>query len=389
MTRGQKVSMHTFNRGDKVMVEGHGSYITDADGTSYLDFVSGIAVNALGHTADMMVETIQQQSQTLIHTSNLYWNTSVIEASEKLVKASGLDKVFFSNSGAEANEAAIKLARKWGRENKGEQAIDIVTIKQSFHGRTIATLSATGQKSMHVDFGPNVQGFSYAELNNIADLQEKITANTCAIMLEVIQGEGGIHAVSDEFVAAIKAIREDKNVLVIIDEIQTGIGRTGTMFAFQQFGIEPDIMTLAKGLGGGIPIGATLAKEEVANYFKPGDHGTTLGGNPLATACALTILETIESSDILDNVKARSKQLEAGLRMLQEKHSYIGDVRVYGLLTGVELSIDVNKVIEACYNNHLLVLSAKGNVLRILPSLNVSSEEIEQGLAILDTVFAN
>lgn len=378
--RGEKVLMNTYNRGEKVLVEGKGVYVKDSEGTEYLDFVSGIAVNSLGHQSAELINALNTQSQKLMHTSNLYWNTPSIEAAEKLCKLSGLDKVFFSNSGAEANEAAIKLARKWGRETKGEAAVEIITLKQSFHGRTLATLAATGQENMHVDFAPTYPGFSYSEINDSKGLENLVSANTCALIVEVVQGEGGVHALSEKFIKTIQTVQQTKNVLLIIDEVQTGIGRLGTMFGFQQFALDPDIITLAKGLGGGFPIGATLAKDSVASHFKVGDHGSTFGGNPLATAVANAVLDTIAADNLLKNVQERSQQLEQGLLALKETNDSIVNVRVFGLLAGIELNRDVQPIIEKCFENKLLVLSAKGNVIRFLPPLNVTEAEINQAL---------
>lgn len=388
--RGQNVLMDAYQRGDKVMTSGQGAYITDVDGKHYLDFISGIAVNALGHANPSMVEALTHQGQTLIHTSNLFWNQPSIEVAEQLTALSGLDKVFFANSGAEVNEGAIKLARKWGRETKNdEHAIEIITLSNSFHGRTLATLTATGQPEMHQKFTPLIPGFRYVDLNDSKALRETVTDKTCAIMIEVIQGEGGINAVSPEFVSTLKELQQSQDVLIIIDEIQTGIARTGTLFAYEQFDLKPDIVTLAKGLGGGLPIGALLATDEVASHFKPGDHGTTFGGNPLATACAKVILDTIKQDHLLDNVKHRSEQLVAGLNQIKADFNSIKDVRGLGLLVGIQFNQAVDSIIQSCYKEGLLVTSAKGNVIRFMPPLNVKAEEIDEGLAILKRVLNN
>lgn len=386
--RGTQVLMNTFNREDKVMVEGKGSYLTDSNGTTYLDFISGIAVNSLGHANDKLVQTISQQASQLIHSSNLFWNTPSITAAEKLVALSDLGKVFFANSGAEANEGAIKLARKWSRETKGEDATTIISMKQSFHGRTLATLTATGQEALHKDFTPNMPGFKYVTFNDVDALNDTIDAQTCAIIIEVIQGEGGVNVISPEYVEAINALQKEKNILVIIDEVQTGIGRTGSMFAYEQFNLQPDIVTLAKGLGGGFPVGAILATDSVASHFQVGDHGTTFGGSPLATACVNTVLDTIEEENLLVNVNARHSQLVEGLLALQEKFLSIVEIKGKGLLVGVQFNHPVDDIIQACYQKQLLLISAKGNVIRFLPPLNVSEEEIAEALSIFENVLS-
>lgn len=386
--RGEAVLMNTFKRDGKVMVSGQGSFLTDAEGRTYLDFISGIAVNSLGHSNEKLVETLVNQGQQLIHSSNLFWNTPSIQLAEKLTKLSGLGKVFFANSGAEANEGAIKLARKWGREVKGPNATTIVTMKQSFHGRTMATLAATGQEAMHKDYAPNLPGFDYVTFNDIDQLMATITPQTCAVLIEVIQGEGGVNTLSEDFVQAINEIQQEKQVLVIIDEVQTGIGRTGSYFAYEQFDLDPDIITLAKGLGGGFPIGAFLAKDDLATHFQVGDHGTTFGGNPLATACANTVLDTINEDNLLNNVNQRHKQLVEGLQVLQAKHPTISSIKGRGLLIGIQFDQAVDDIINDCFDQGLLVISAKGNVIRFLPPLNVSEEEINQALDIFGAVLS-
>ena len=386
---GQKYSMNTFDRGERVMVSGQGSYLTDSDGNTYLDFISGIAVNTLGHSHPKIANALYEQSQKLMHAANTVWYEPTIKASQRLIEYSVLDKVFFSNSGAEANEGAIKLARKYGEETKDKDATEIITMKQSFHGRTMATLKATGQESFHKNFGPHLEGFKYVEFNDSQALKEAVTDQTCAVMLEVIQGEGGVNTVSDEFVETIKQLRKEKGILVILDEVQTGIGRTGNMFAYEQVNLEPDIMTLAKGIGGGFPTGAILAKDYIAEHFSVGDHGTTFGGNPMATACINTVLDVIEEEDLIKNVNKRSAELKEGIKDLMTKYDKLKSIKGSGLLIGIEYDGDVKPVIDACYENRLMITSAKGNVLRLLPPLNVSKEEIEEALTKLDQVLAD
>jgi len=384
---GEKVLMNTYSRGDKVMVEGKGTYIKDITGNKYLDFISGIATNVLGHADPGLTKTLEEQSSKLVHLSNLFWNEPSIQLAEKLVNSSQLDKVFFANSGAEANEGAIKLARKWGRETKNSDSVEIITMNESFHGRTMATLTATGQPVMHEDFAPYLPGFSYVPLNDSQELKDAVNGKTCAIMIETLQGEGGVNPISQEYIQTIKEIQEEQNVLLIIDEIQTGMGRTGELFSYQSCELKPDIITLAKGLGGGFPIGAVLAVNTVAEHFGPGDHGTTFGGNPLAATAGNYILDTIETDNLLNNVNERNKQLTDGLETLKNNCNIIEEIKGKGLLIGLKLNVPVKKVVDQSYEEHLLIASSKDNVLRILPPLNVSEEEIDQGLNLLEKVF--
>lgn len=381
ITLGQEVTMNTFNRQEIVLVKGQGAYVEDLDGKRYIDFISGIACNVLGHADKGFVDHITKQAGNLIHVSNLFWNENGIKLAEKLSQVSNLDKTFFANSGTEAIEGAIKLARKWGTESKGPEAFEIITMNQSFHGRTLASLTATGQSDLHQAFKPLPEGFKYVDFNNLDALNEAVNKKTCAILLEVIQGEGGVNAITPEFVKAVNAIQEKENVLVIIDEIQTGIGRTGTMFAFQQTDLDPDIITLAKGLGGGLPIGAVVAKDHVADHFKPGDHGTTFGGNPLATAAGNYILTAIEEQKLLTNVQGVSQYVLNEIASWQTP--IIEEIRGQGLLIGLKLTKAVGPVISSAADQGLLITSAKDNVIRILPPLNVSKEVVDEGLAIL------
>lgn len=381
--RGEAVLMNTYKRDEKVLVSGKQAWVTDADGKDYLDFVSGIATNVLGHADEGLVAAITDQAKKLIHTSNLYWTLPGIELAEALVEASGLAKVFFANSGTEANEGAIKLARKWGVDTKGASAIEIISMQQSFHGRTIASLTATGQEEMHQGFGPVVPGFNYVPFNDEQALKNAVTPNTCAILLEVIQGEGGINLMSESFIETVNQIQKEANVLVIIDEIQTGMGRTGSMFAFQQTQLQPDVITLAKGLGGGVPIGAIIATEVTAEHFGISAHGSTFGGNPLATAAGLYIIKAIQECDLLANVQKQSHYLVEKLINLQQSFPAIKEIRGKGLLIGIELGVPVTEVIHLAYEKSLLVTSSKHNVLRILPPLNVTEQEIDY----FETIF--
>ena len=381
---GNSALFNTYHRGDKIFISGKGTYIKNNDGEEFLDFVSGIATNILGHANEKIVEAVTKQASELMHISNVYWNKPSIELADKLVNYKGagsLSKVFFTNSGAEANEGALKLARKYGREVNGPECTTVISLVDSFHGRTMATLSATGQTDMHKDFQPLLSGSKYVELNDSEGLKAAVDNNTCAIIFETIQGEGGINTLSESFIDTLNELQKD-GVLLIIDEVQTGMGRTGTLFSFEQFGLEPDVVTLAKGLGGGFPIGAFLATDKVAAHFKPGDHGTTLGGNPLATAVGNAIFDEIIEADLLDNAAARSAELTAGLEKISAETGIVAEVKGLGLLIGVQFdeAVPAADVLSACYDEKMLVVTAKNNVVRLLPPLNVSAEEIDEAL---------
>jgi predicted acetylornithine/succinylornithine family transaminase len=381
MTKGQEFVMNTYGRFPIAPVKGRGSYVWDANGKQYLDFISGIAVCGLGHCHPELVKVLKDQVDTLWHVSNLYWIKPQVEAAEKLVQISGLGKAFFCNSGAEANEAAIKLARKYFYRRQESHKNHIIVFKESFHGRTLATVTATGQSKYQEGFAPLPEGFVYAEYNNLDSVKKMVTKNTCAIMLEPVQGEGGIHPADMDFLRGLRELCNKEELLLIFDEVQCGMGRTGKFFAFQSYGIKPDIVTMAKSLGGGIPIGAMLASIEVAGGFAPGDHASTFGGNPLATAAACKVIDLISDPDFL-------KQVEESGRYLQECLSQITDERIVGirgrgLMVGMEFNIDVKELIGLCMEQGLLLLNAGPRVLRFVPPLNISKNEINQGVAIL------
>ena len=381
MTKGQEFVMNTYGRFSIAPVKGKGSYVWDANGKQYLDFISGIAVCGLGHCHPELVKVLKDQVDTLWHVSNLYWIKPQVEAAEKLVQISGLGKAFFCNSGAEANEAAIKLARKYFYRRQESHKNHIIVFKESFHGRTLATVTATGQSKYQEGFAPLPEGFVYAEYNNLDSVKKMVTKNTCAIMLEPVQGEGGIHPADMDFLRGLRELCNKEELLLIFDEVQCGMGRTGKFFAFQSYGIKPDIVTMAKSLGGGIPIGAMLASIEVAGGFAPGDHASTFGGNPLATAAACKVIDLISDPDFL-------KQVEESGRYLQECLSQITDERIVGirgrgLMVGMEFNIDVKELIGLCMEQGLLLLNAGPRVLRFVPPLNISKNEINQGVAIL------
>ncbi len=382
--------MTTYGRYPLTLVRGNGAKVIDDQGREYLDLVAGIAVNTLGHNHPDLVRTIAEQAQTMLHCSNLYHIPQQQRLASRLSQLSGLDRAFFCNSGAEANEAAIKLTRKFFFDQsstpKSATRHTIITATQSFHGRLLATIAATGQEKVKVGFRPLPTGFTHVPLNDLDALRAAIEPSTAAIMLEPLQGEGGVNPATPDYLRGVRQLCDEQGMLLILDEVQTGIGRTGTMFAFEQAGISPDILTLAKGLGGGVPIGALLATERVAASFTPGSHGSTFGGNPLSCAAANCVLEVIERDDLLANVRQRSAQLVTALQRLAA-HGKGVIVRGQGLLLGLDCGQPVAEVIDACRQHGLLLLPAGPNVLRLLPPLTITSQEIDQAIAILTTVL--
>lgn len=381
--------MDTYNRMPVVLRKGRGIKVWSTNGKEYLDFVAGIAVNVLGHCHPKVVVAIQKQAQRLIHVSNLYYNEPQVKLAKLLVENSFADKVFFCNSGAEANEGAIKLARKYAKENLKADRFEIITAFNSFHGRTLATLTATGQERFQKGFEPLVPGFRYVEFNNLKDLKSAINERTCAVMLEPIQGEGGIRLPSPEYLKGVREICDSHGILLILDEVQTGMGRTGRLFAYEHYGIKPDIMTLAKGLGNGVPIGAVLATDKVASAFKPGSHASTFGGNPLCSAAAIATIETIlEDGFILDHCIRMGDYLLKGLREIKEEYpSFILDVRGKGLMIGMEMSLECSEIVKNCLERGLIINCTAGNVLRFTPPLIVQKKDIDNMLDILDDVL--
>ncbi|MBI5117555.1 aspartate aminotransferase family protein [Candidatus Poribacteria bacterium] len=367
------------------LVKGKGSRVWDADGNSYLDFLSGLAVNGLGHCHPKVVQALKKQAETLIHVSNLYYNEPQVLLAERLVRNSFASKCFFCNSGAEANEGAIKLARKWG--HTVGNGIGIVTLKRSFHGRTIATITATGQEKFQRNFHPLVEGFKYAALNDLASIEAVLEDTDCAIMFELVQAEGGIHVATGDFVKGIRKLCDERNLLLILDEVQTGMGRTGRLFAYQHYGIKPDIITLAKSLAGGVPMGAMLAGPKVADIFQPGDHASTFGGNPLASAAALATVSVMTADGFLKNVRALSKYLFADIRKIAQRHGFVREVRGLGMLIGIEFDGPVKNAVSDCLKRGLIVGTAGENVMRLLPPLTATKKEIDEALAVIEAVL--
>ncbi len=382
---GNAYIMHTYGRFPIVLEHGEGVYLYDETGKKYLDMYAGIAVNALGYQHEALTKALKEQVDKILHVSNYYYTQNLVESSKLLVENSIFDKVFYCNSGAEANEAALKLAKKYGK-SKSEDKTQIIAMKKSFHGRTHGALSVTGQEKYQKSFMPLVPNISFAEYNNIDSVKALISDKTCAVILEVIQGEGGIIPAKASFLQEVEALCKAHDALLIIDEVQTGIGRTGTLFAFEQFGIKPDVVTMAKGLAGGVPIGA-MACTSKADVFVPGDHASTFGGNPLATAGAGVVLNELIEGKLLDHVKEVGEHLSKGLLQLKEELDCILDVRGIGLMQGIEMTIPVLEVEKKCIEKGMLTVGAGEKVLRFVPPLIITKSDIDKGLAILKSAL--
>jgi acetylornithine/N-succinyldiaminopimelate aminotransferase len=368
-------------------VKGKGSYLWDEDGKKYLDLVGGWAVCCLGHSHPVMTKALTKQSKLLVQCGPQSCNQPQLQLAELLVKISCLNRVFFCNSGAEANEGAIKLARRYGKL-KLNGAFEVITALNSFHGRTLAMTAATGQPHYQEAYQPLPAGFKNVPFNNIDAIKNATTKDTCGVMLEPIQGEGGVNIPDEGYLQAVRHWCDEKGILLILDEVQTGIGRIGTMFGYQQFGIEPDIITLAKGLCGGIPIGAFMAKEK-CSVFTPGDHGSTYGSNPLMCATALAVMEYVISNDVPGKAQKAGLYLIDGLNKLKSKYSFITDVRGRGLLAAIEFKSDMSQsIMAACVKNGMMVNNVKPNAVRVMPPLTISNKEIDEALGIFDKVFA-
>ena len=375
--------LHTYGRSPIALVEGRGMYARDAEGREYLDFTSGIGVNALGFCHPAWVQAVSAQAGRLQHTSNLYYTEPCGALAEELCRRTGLDAVFFGNSGAEANEGAIKAARKYSVDTYGPGRSKVLTLVNSFHGRTLATLTATGQEVFHRDFGPFPEQFGYVPAGDFGALEAAAGPDTCALMLELVQGEGGVVALDRDYVQAVAAFCRQRDILLLVDEVQTGVGRTGTFLACEQYGLQPDIVTLAKGLGGGLPIGAVLMTRKVADHMGPGSHGSTFGGNPVACAGALAVL-----GELTDDRLAKDNALAAALRAGLQTLPHVQAVTGLGLMVGVAFADGVSAaaVRTACERQGLLVLTAKTR-LRLLPPLILTQEDVDKALAILRSVL--
>lgn len=372
--------MNTYKRTGLVLDHGKGATLYTNDGVEYIDFTAGIGVNSLGHAHPRLVAAIAEQAAKLIHVSNYFMTDISIQAAEELTSMAGFDKVFFCNSGAEANEGLIKIARKYGSAKSPDKNI-VVTLKGSFHGRTITTVTATGQDKFHKFFGPFTPGFVYVEANNIAALDAALADNVCAFLFEPIQGEGGVNPLDAAYLKAAEKLCKERDILFVADEVQTGIGRPGAFLASQKMGIHPDMVGVAKGLAGGVPVGAVLAKGPCADILQPGDHGTTFGGNPLAAAAAHVVLTELAAPGFMDEVERKGEKIRQTVRSW--KHPLVAEVRGMGLMIGIGVTVPPGDVVAACRARNLLALTAGDDTVRLLPPLVITDAEIDRGLAIM------
>jgi predicted acetylornithine/succinylornithine family transaminase len=384
----EKYVMKTYARHPIAFVRGKGCYLWDADGKKYLDLLAGIAVNGLGHSHPAISEAIATQAQRLIHTSNLFYNQSQAELAEQLCKYSFATKVFFCNSGAEANEAAVKLARIYQKKKKGEPASEIITMERSFHGRTLGMIAATGQDKVKKGFDPIPEGFRHVPYDDIDALAAAMTDRTCAVLVEPVQGEGGVRFPAAGYLKAVRELCRKHGALLIYDEVQSGMGRTGKLFAYEHSGVAPDIMSLAKSLGAGLPIGACLASDEVAQAFEPGSHASTFGGNFLVCEAAKAFLRTLLEGGVLQNAVSSGAYFVERLQELQKKHPVIREIRGQGLMIGVDLEIPSRPLVDAALAEGLILNAPQEKVLRFVPPLIISKKEIDEAIDILDDVFA-
>ncbi|MBI3802411.1 MAG: acetylornithine transaminase [Nitrospirae bacterium] len=387
MKEGEKYLMGNYARFPLVLKRGNGATVVDVDGKRYLDFVSGVAVNVLGHCDPRVVKTLQKQAETLLHVSNLYYNLPQIELAKLLVTGSFAEQVFFCNSGAEANEAAIKLARKYAKEKRDPGRFEIIAAHGSFHGRTLATVTATGQEKYQKGFEPLLPGFLHVPYGDPGAIEKAITPRTAALLLEPIQGEGGVRIPPKGYLARVREICDAHRLLLILDEVQTGIGRTGRLFAYEQEGILPDIMTLAKGLGGGVPIGAMLATGEVAASFTPGSHASTFGGNPLVCAAGVAVMKQVARAPFLKGVRERGGYLMKRLSELQQKSAVIKEVRGMGLMVAIDLTVPAAEVINRAMSRGLLLNKTSDQTLRFVPPLTIRRQEIDRMISILSDLL--
>ncbi|MDL2321895.1 acetylornithine transaminase [Desulfosarcina sp. OttesenSCG-928-B08] len=384
-----QVIANTYKRFPLVLEKGEGCTVWDTNGKAYTDFVSGIAVCNLGHAHPRIAEAISRQAKTLIHASNLYYTLPQTEFARLLVAHSFADRVFFCNSGAEANEAAIKLARKYAKDQGHPQRYQIISMEKSFHGRTMATLSATGQDKIKIGYDPILTGFSFVPFNDLDAIAAAIDDKTCAVMLEPIQGEGGINCPSPDFLKKLRALCDEKGLLLILDEIQTGMGRTGKLFAYEHYGVVPDIITLAKALANGLPMGAMLAKEAIAQSFGPGAHASTFGGTPLVASAALETLKIFLEDHIVEKAQETGEYFKAALNRLKDKHSCVLDVRGKGLLLGMKLNQPADGIVLSMMEKGFLINCVQGDTLRFIPPLIIEKSDIDAMLQCLDTVLPN
>ncbi len=389
MEKAEESLLHTYNRFPVVFHHGEGVYLYDTEGKKYLDFAAGIAVNSLGYADKEYTDALKVQVDKLLHISNLYYTEPVAEAAEKLLKVSQMDRVFFTNSGTEAIEGALKAARKYSYSKYGAERYEIIAMEHSFHGRSMGAVSVTGNAHYREAFEPLIGGVVFAEFNNLASVEQAVTEKTCAIILETVQGEGGIYPATEEFLQGVKRLCEKKDILLILDEIQCGMGRTGDMFAWQGYGVKPDILTSAKALGCGVPVGAFLTTEAVAEYsLVPGDHGTTYGGNPLVGAAVSTVLDIYEKRDILSHVKEVSAYLEEALEGIVNAYDFVTVRRGKGLMQGLVVSKKPGDICAKALEHGLVIISAGTDVLRLVPPLVIEKEHVDELIVKLNEIFS-
>ncbi|MFH1868952.1 MAG: aspartate aminotransferase family protein [Candidatus Omnitrophota bacterium] len=380
-----KYILNTYTRTPVVFVKGKGAKIWDAEGNLYLDFFPGWAVSGIGHCHKRVVKYVKEQLNDIIHVSNNYYSRNQVILAERISRGSFGGKVFYANSGAEANEAAIKLARAYGHD---KSRFKIICMEKSFHGRTLATIAATGQEKVKKGFDPLPEGFVHVPFNDIDSLKQAVDDKTVAVMLELIQGEGGINIANRDYIRDVRALCDERDMLLIVDEVQTGMGRTGKLFAYQHYGIEPDMMTLAKSLGGGLPIGVMVARDKVSDVLKPGMHASTFGGSPVVCAAALGVLDAIEKDNLLDNAKKMGEYLGKGLNKLKKRFpDIIRGIKQQALMIGVELNVEGARIVEDCFKKGLLINCTQGSILRIMPPLTIKKGEISKAMKILDEVL--
>ena len=387
MAQANEVIAKTYKRFPVVLTRGSGSTLWDENGKRYTDFVAGIAVCNLGHAHPKIVQALTEQARTLWHVSNLFYTVPQKDLAAWLTAHSFADRVFFCNSGAEANEAAIKLTRKYFKEAGEGHRFRIISMEQSFHGRTMATLSATGQEKVRHGFDPLLEGFDFVPFNDVDAIRARIGPATCAVLLEPIQGEGGVCCPAPEFLKQVRTLCDEAGLLLIFDEIQTGMGRTGKLFAYEHFGVTPDIMTLAKALANGLPMGAMLAKEQVASAFNPGAHASTFGGTPIVSAAALEVCRVMEAEGIVERCRRTAAYFRSKLEWLKSRHESIAEVRGLGLLLGMRLTIDGDPLVLKCMEKGFLINCVQGNILRFVPPLVITEEEIDALIGCLDAIL--
>ena len=387
IAKADKYIMKTYGRYPLVPVRGEGCYLWDAEGKRYLDFLAGVAVNNLGHCHPKVVAALQKQAAELIHCSNYYQIPTQIELAELLCSHSFADKAFFCNSGAEANEAAIKLARKYAKDHWSSDRVDIITMHHAFHGRTLATVTATGNPKYQHGFEPLMPGFKHVPYDNLQAVERAIDSRTCAVLVEPVQGEGGVNVPAADYLPGLRRLCDEAGILLILDEVQSGMGRTGKLFAYQHWGVEPDILTLAKALAGGIPMGAMLAREAVAASFVPGTHASTFGGTPFVSAVAVAVVTTMLADDLPGNAARVGKYFLDRLQGLQAAYPVIKAVRGKGLILGMEVAVPARGIVAACMERGLLVLTAGDNVVRFVPPLILTEGDVDQAVAVVEAAL--